>query len=208
MQFSLSSTLTLFYSGQNSLQFSLPFTEVDAYPCIPITNEKDQHVPLYSWWYFQIFQSVVLRFQKHVAIQAVQGVIFPVCHPCHSILFLHSCPVLSMAPQLTGHHKDTNKQPEAGEGTERKISNGRSSARHHCKRFPATAWSISSMQHTLTTGTRHYTSHHKDLESQHDIGSYSLGWFWCFKLYKVVKGLPRSSPQNSSFLPYIPDTQL
>lgn len=91
---------------------------------------------------------VELRFQKHVAIQAVQGVILSVCYPHHSKLFLRPCPVLGMALQLMEYHKDMNKQPETGEGTERKISNGTSSVQHHCQSFPATAWSMSSMQHT------------------------------------------------------------
>lgn len=102
------------------------------------------HPPLllmiHSSLYFQTFQSVVLRFQKSVTIEEVQAVIFSVCHPYLSILFLHSCSVLSLAPQLKGYHKDTTKKPEASEGTEREISNGGSSARHRCQSFPTTAW--------------------------------------------------------------------
>lgn len=140
--------------------------------------------PPLCWWYSghcipTSFQ-VLLRFQKQAVAQAVQGVTFSICHPYHRMLFLYSCPAVSMAPQLMGYHKDMSQQSEIREGIERKTSSGRSSVWHCCQRFPTTAWSISSISsisstlYTLTKGKRYCTSHHRDTKKKKPPHSYNF----------------------------------
>jgi len=118
-----------FYSGQNSLNFSAIFYRNGCISSYTYSKQKAPTCPpllLTIHWslYFQVFQSVVLRFQKHAAIQAVQGVIFSVWHPCHGILFLHSCPVLSMIPQLRDITMIRTSSQRLGKGQKGKSAMG------------------------------------------------------------------------------------
>lgn len=81
-----------------------------------------------------------------------------------------------MVPQPMGYHRDANTQTETGEGQK-----GSSSVPCCCPMFPATAQGMSSMQPTLTIGTRHYTSDTQKIKKKST--GYWLIHFWVLLMF-------------------------